>query len=542
MTSFFVVLGLRGGAPEAGPGALGGERARRRGAIYSALAVAIVMTMGSCESTLEDLGLIQADEVNALLSITVTSDAQVIELDSTQQFNAEGSYQNGTTAELTDSVEWASDDETVATIDESGLAAGLAKGFSTITATIGSVEGESILGVFGPPDDPQPFSNVGVIVVPEVTTAGDFLTVNIPADAISMGIILRGSNTNFKMVDHGIHLRVSGGNLVYTTNPAITTLAFITGPDGSPVPLSFNQIDPCFFVSNIPCGTEESLGDNLVNYHAPAPFFPNDGNSATLAAGDYTFPIASFDTNGAALESDILSPFVLYKTSSPAGQTMRINLFVVSGVASGITTAAEAEADPEIVGAIAVLRNVYETRVGLNLDVTVDIVPDSRFVTLDTQEEQDDLLRSFPIFSPSNAMSLFIVGELDYLPGGVIGYSAGIPGPFNLDGTVVSGTLAEYQGDGNGTILGFTLAHEFGHYVGLWHTSQTDGNQGSIIGHDPIADTPECTDSHLGEAGDIDQCPDRDNLMFPVVDLEPDPPISANQTTVILLNPAVGVP
>src|SRR5438309_445465 len=50
--------------------------------------------------------------------------------------------------------------------------------------------------------------------------------------------------------------------------------------------------------------------------------------------------------------------------------------------------------------------------------------------------------------------------------------------------------------------MGTTAAHEIGHYLGLYHTSERDGSE-----HDPIDDTPECA------AGDS-ACPDAANVMF----------------------------
>jgi hypothetical protein len=495
--------------------------------VLAALLVSACGDIENCDSSeqlVADIGLANCTEPNPLAEISLTASASVIEAGTTQQYTATGTFRNGTTADITADVEWSSSDASVVTIDVAGLATGVAPGTATLTAAFGSVSGETRLSVFVQPADPQSASNVIVLKPAAVTsnaTGTTALTVDIGAAAEAIGIIVLGTDANLKFIEHG------GILLGGTEN--------ITHPDGSAVPLSFNQIEN-------PVGVEEDFGDNLLNLQAAALFFPNDGTAATLPAGTYTFPVGSADAVSGNLNVDVLTPFVFYKTSAPPGQTMNVNLFVVEEVAAGITTRAQAAADPEIAGAIAVLRNVYETRVGLALNVTVQIVPDPSFVTLETAFEQDDLLSSFPLDAPSNALNLFIVGELAYLPEGVIGLSAGIPGPFNLDGTIVSGTLAEYQGDGTGNILGFTLAHEFGHFVGLWHTSQTNSTQTDIIGHDPILDTPRCVDADLALPGSIDNCPDRTNLMFPVVDNATDPPISAGQIKVIELNPAVFLP
>jgi len=53
------------------------------------------------------------------------------------------------------------------------------------------------------------------------------------------------------------------------------------------------------------------------------------------------------------------------------------------------------------------------------------------------------------------------------------------------------------------------MAHELGHFVGLYHTSELTA--GDFC--DPIPDTPKCLD-HTYET--ISDCPDRTNLMFPV--------------------------
>ena len=115
-----------------------------------------------------------------------------------------------------------------------------------------------------------------------------------------------------------------------------------------------------------------------------------------------------------------------------------------------------------------------------------------------------------------DVLSLNIFFTRAFAMGGAIGISLGLPGPAGLHGTHGSGVAftAEYLGtqaqsslggqdvDGN-VFTGQILAHEVGHYIGLFHTSEDRG-----AGFDPLPDTPECARISL-------QCPDIDNLMFP---------------------------
>ena len=89
-----------------------------------------------------------------------------------------------------------------------------------------------------------------------------------------------------------------------------------------------------------------------------------------------------------------------------------------------------------------------------------------------------------------------------------------------------------------GDVWGVILAHEIGHFLGLWHTDEHDGSL-----HDPLADTPECkvTGQTLTPAvcGDVAAR----NLMFWSPDSLGNPlKISADQHTVarrsVALHPA----
>ncbi len=75
----------------------------------------------------------------ALTSIAVAPVNPSVAKGLTEQFTATGTYSDGSTANLTTQVTWASATPTVASINASGLASALATGTTTISATLGSV-------------------------------------------------------------------------------------------------------------------------------------------------------------------------------------------------------------------------------------------------------------------------------------------------------------------------------------------------------------------------------------------------------------------
>jgi hypothetical protein len=71
-----------------------------------------------------------------LTAIAVTPADSSMPLGLKQQFTAIGTYSDGTSSDITNSVTWSSDDSAVATINTSGIAMGVIPGSSTITASI----------------------------------------------------------------------------------------------------------------------------------------------------------------------------------------------------------------------------------------------------------------------------------------------------------------------------------------------------------------------------------------------------------------------
>ncbi len=87
-----------------------------------------------------------------------------------------------------------------------------------------------------------------------------------------------------------------------------------------------------------------------------------------------------------------------------------------------------------------------------------------------------------------------------------IGISPGIPGAAGVFGRGVSGLIVVPGGQAENDAL--TIIHEFGHFIGLNHTTEFDGQSS-----DPLADTPKCPAGTISQQ-QLQNCPDRTNVMF----------------------------
>lgn len=96
-------------------------------------------------------------------------------------------------------------------------------------------------------------------------------------------------------------------------------------------------------------------------------------------------------------------------------------------------------------------------------------------------EELDDL---YALTAGQNrpAIPIFFVRSIE----GALGIASGIPGPHVLPGTGASGVAISVDLVPVDE-MGVVIAHELGHYTGLFHTSEIDGRV-----NDPFPDTPEC--------------------------------------------------
>jgi hypothetical protein len=124
--------------------------------------------------------------------------------------------------------------------------------------------------------------------------------------------------------------------------------------------------------------------------------------------------------------------------------------------------------------------NLFE-QVGLSLgDIDYYQLGDSAYDSVSSSEFESLLAESR--VASERRLNLFFV--LTAFGGGTIGVAGTIAGPAR-NGTAVSGVMSDYDFD-TPEAAGTVAAHEVGHYLGLFHTTEQNGD------HDIIEDTLEC--------------------------------------------------
>lgn len=179
--------------------------------------------------------------------------------------------------------------------------------------------------------------------------------------------------------------------------------------------------------------------------------------------------------------------------------TLALNIHLAPGLGVDASTA---PTDPRLQGVLETVDAIYQPR-GLRVAAEryLDDVPPQHAVIDSTEgpeSEAADLLRR----SVGGGLDVFLVRSI----GGdapTLGLAGGVPGPFGEPGTSHSGVLVSYDTAvvGDGTLIAAQLmAHEIGHYLGLFHTQEgappCEGDArppacAPFGGQDPLADTSE---------------------------------------------------
>lgn len=361
-------------------------------------------------------------------------------------------------------------------------------------------------------DDSLLYSDLGAV---DLTTAdSEPFAIDVPADAASIAVVL--SDT---------------GNVA--TQPATITnptgdLVFEVGKNRT------NRVDAFRHVTT-----------------ALVPVNPQVG----LAEGTWEFTFFAGSETTANLQA------LMRVDGDTSSGTLDLNLHFVGLETLDGSTAPDDEDFQAILDRVETIYGEAGITIG---DVAYHDVDGGQFSVLTTGAvASDEMLELLKMATPdrdNRAVNLFFVADIENPTSNrsLLGVSGGVPGPGPLHGTRRSGVavnMANYLAavDGAGDLpttqdeIALIIAHEVGHYLGLFHTTEANGlelgGEDALNGEDPLSDTSRCADE-ADEDGDgvlsPAECSEADggNLMFW------SPPnnatnLTASQSEILRRNPVV---
>lgn len=350
------------------------------------------------------------------------------------------------------------------------------------------------------PEAPQvERQDLGNVVVGDTVGTAKVVSVTVPQGAVSFSLIANPSDSTRRVVP--VRVTAPNGQVLYAFNDPLKsdlkTAAYNTGPY--------------------------------------ALLFPN-APRLTLTPGKYDILIGADKVNTSAKVD------VLFKRQAGVAQGGTLPLFIWFTKQKHMT-AQSAQTDKRLQDALAWVDQTYMAA-GIKIgSVTYQDItgPDAEAHAVINSEEQLAKLFSLADSSQANALHYFMVDHFNLGGGGtVLGISGGIPGPPAFSGLAKRGVAVALGYPERGSIgLAQTFAHEGGHYLGLFHTSERNG-----LAFDPLVDTPECTlaaDTNGNKVVENAECAahGNDNLMFWTPGAMPRSKITNDQRFVLLRNPAI---
>ena len=195
--------------------------------------------------------------------------------------------------------------------------------------------------------------------------------------------------------------------------------------------------------------------------------------SFSVKAGTWSFKAYSNDRVKLALRSG----------TAPTSATIVVQPYI-----TGTTWAAD-----DLSATLSVMSSIYSAN-GIILSVNSTItISDSQFAAV-SGTFTDPTTSALVTQGSTAAVNLFFIEDYSGSWSGILGNAAGIPGSMGI-ANAWNGVLNSLSAHASGTtldaqLLGETAAHEMGHQLGLFHTTEQSGTEFDII-----TDTAECPKS-----------------------------------------------
>jgi hypothetical protein len=416
---------------------------------------------------------------------------------------------------------------------------------------------------------------------------GTTLTFVVPANTASITIVEQAVSAPDAITFQGVPFE----------NTAVPLL--ITGPGGSTdvwyddtqQPAQNPEAALVFYASSSPATGSLTIPNTTPGLNRALP-----QGTWSVVVGDFAYECTVLSPNPCGSTGNTSSTYdvtVITKSAVnnaiPTAGTLDVTFNVVgtqTATATPLPTTASAVAqDPDVVRMVSTLKTIFaQGNSGITIrDHYADVPADVRsrysgLINVDSSGACADLPQLLKTSGDGTSVHIFLVNGFTAtgLPAGskVAGVDGTIPGPATVGGTVSSGAavatdslrFGTTQGRCNGApnytgcgddLTAMIVAHEMGHFLGLYHVTELSG-----LDFDPLVDTPKCpcgtcrastaTDGPCGntssshvmttaECTTSTSCGGGDNLMFWFT---PDAlgPLTAQQQSVVRANPQLLFP
>jgi hypothetical protein len=330
---------------------------------------------------------------------------------------------------------------------------------------------------------------------------GGTSTSTVPLGTIDLGTISTGADGRTPPIEFELPADTVSFMVVTEAAPeAFVVVYTLEGPDGPLVTNDESTLTPLERLLLGPFAAQFKSPNRVVQDSGiAAALFPNNPG-VSVSGGTYTMRIAGLVPQGQQGQPYVgdIDVEILFRTQVPSSGRLDVSLYFTG--AGGID-AASAPTAPLIQDALVDLGEIYATA-GITIGAIAYHDVDARFRTIEVALSggAGPLEEMFEATQGPGLHFFFVDRFESPIPGGAIGgIAGGLPGPPLRPSTLNSGVAVALEpANEDPAVLAHVMAHEGGHWLGLFHTSEITGSE------DQHPETPS------GEAGNL-------HLMYPAV-------------------------